>query len=267
MNRKFKVISNFVMLSLTGLLLVMLSFGWYVVNKTSYVNGGTGLTSENDSVTFDTTVIAEIHYLNHVVTTETYTRDDDGSLYLIKRSTHDLELDTTTETNYELSSHEPFFIRSLLPGEYIDITIGYSISDDFDNSNYTIGFMNVNGSGPEGRTSFTLDGKVHYATGAYKWKNISLRSGSRTGTIINDFSTATYSWFGTYNINQNDATNIRIESLSHTWDSDYGSLYYTFRVFEDFTQYYELVGQSSTYTGDALLSFLTMKIGNVYVLV
>ena len=134
MNRKFKVISNFVMLSLTGLLLVMLSFGWYVVNKTSYVNGGTGLTSENDSVTFDTTVIAEIHYLNHVVTTETYTRDDDGSLYLIKRSTHDLELDTTTETNYELSSHEPFFIRSLLPGEYIDITIGYSISDDFDNS-------------------------------------------------------------------------------------------------------------------------------------
>ena len=127
--------------------------------------------------------------------------------------------------------------------------------------------MNVNGSGPTGRASFELDGKTHYATGAYKWKNISLRSGSRSGTVINNFSTANYSWIGSYDINSNDATNLRIETLSHTWDSDYESIYYTFRIFEDFTQYYELVGQSSTYTGDALLSFLTLQIGYVYVLV
>ena len=267
MSRKFKTLFNLLSLSLTSLLLVMLVFGWYAVNKQANVTAGTGLTALNDSVVFDDTVVAEIHYLNHVTTTETYTRSDNGSLYLIKRSIYDQELDTTTETNYSVSDNLPFFISSLLPGEYVDVTIGFSIADSLDGANYTIGFMDVNGSGPTGRTSFELDGKTHYATGAYKWKNISLRSGSRSGTIINNFSTSNYSWIASYDINRNDSTNLRIETLNHTWDSDYESIYYTFRIFEDFTQYYELVGQSSTYTGDALLSFLTLQIGYVYVLV
>jgi hypothetical protein len=40
----------------------------------------------------------------------------------------------------------------------------------------------------------------------------------------------------------------------------------SFSIYEDFTQYYELVGKSSTYTGDALLSFLTLQIGFIYVM-
>lgn len=267
MNKKFKMLFNILSLSLTSLLLVILAFGWYATNKRAEVTSGTGLTALNDSVSFDNTVIAEIHYLNHITTTETYTRSDNGNLYLIKRTVYDEELETTTETNYSLSDRLPFLISSLLPGEYVDVTIGFSISDSLDGADYTIGFMDVNGGGPTGRTSFSLDGKTHYATGAYKWKNISLRSGSRNGTVVSNFNNADYSWIGSYDIDSNDETNLRIETLSHTWDNDYDSLYYTFRIFEDFTQYYELVGQSSTYTGDALLSFLTLQIGYVYVLV
>lgn len=267
MNRKIKTVFNIITLTLTCLLLIILSFGWYAVNKTANVTAGTGLTSLNKPVIFDNTVTAKIHYLNHITTTETYTRSSDGYLYLVNRSIHDDDLDTTTETNFDISSKEPFFIRSLLPGEYVDVTIGFSIADEFDGANFSIGFMNVSGSGLNGTGAFTLDGKTHYATGAYKWKNISLREGSATGTIIDDFQSADYSWFNTYNINQNDSNDLRIETLNHTWDNDYNKVFYTFRVFEDFTQYYELVGQSSTYAGDALLSFLTLQIGLIYVLV
>ena len=109
-----------------------------------------------------------------------------------------------------------------------------------------------------------LDGHKHYAMGAYKWKNISLKDASNT--VINNFSTQDFQWFSPYDITKDDDTNLRIESLNGIWDKDYESLNYTFRVFEDFTQYYELVGKSSTYTGDALLSFLTLQIGFIYVM-
>ena len=56
--RKFKTLFNIISLSLTSLLLVMLAFGWYVVNKQANVTAGTGLTALNDSVVFDDTVIA-----------------------------------------------------------------------------------------------------------------------------------------------------------------------------------------------------------------
>jgi hypothetical protein len=244
-------------------MLIMLSFGWYAVNKQANVNSGTGLTSDNNNVLFSDTITAEINYLNHTKAIETYKRRDNGSLYLTKRSLHDLELDTITNTNYTEADNIGFFIRSLLPGEYVDITIGFSITDDFDHSSYSIGFMNVNGGGSFNKY-FMLDSHKHYAMGAYKWKNISLKDSSNT--VINDFSNADYNWFSSYDINSDDDTNLRIESLNGIWDKDYESLNYTFRVFEDFTQYYELVGKSSTYTGDALLSFLTLQIGFIYVM-
>ena len=273
MNKRFKMISNIIMLSLTALLLVMLSFGWYAVNKTASVEAGTGLTASNDAITFDSTVIAKTYYLKGDITTDTYTREDNGKLYLIKREYYVTEGTAPETQTYTVSNNQPFFIRSLLPGEYVDITFGYSMKDEFDGASYTVGLMNVNGSGSSTAQSFTLDGKTHYATGAYKWKNVSLKSGNITvlesltsGTVVNSFTSAEFAWIGEYDIAKNDDTNIKIATLNHTWDSDYTKLFYTFRIFEDFTQYYELVAQSASYTGDPLLSFLTLDIGNVYVL-
>ena len=262
MNKKFKLISNLIVLSLTSLLLIMLSFGWYAVNKQANVNSGTGLTSDNNNVVFSDTITAEITYLNHTKAIETYKRRDNGSLYLTKRILYDVQPVTPiviTDEDFTEAQNKGFFIRNLLPGEYVDITIGFSITDEFDNSSYSIGFMNVNGN-----KDFMLDGHKHYAMGAYKWKNISLKDASNT--VINNFSTQDFQWFSPYDITKDDDTNLRIESLSGIWDKDYESLNYTFRVFEDFTQYYELVGKSSTYTGDALLSFLTLQIGFIYVM-
>jgi hypothetical protein len=274
MKSKFKIILNMLTLFTTGLLLVALVFGWYVTNKVANVEAGTGLTALNDSITLEDTVIAKIYYLKGDVTTETYQRGANGKLYLIKREFAVAEGEAPATQNYTVSEEKPFFIRSLLPGEYIDITIGYSMDDSFDGANYSVGLMNVNGSGEmTSATNFTLDGKTHYATGAFKWKNISLKSGNITvlqsltsGTVVNNFSSATYAWVGEYDITKNDETNIRIPTLNHTWDNDYTKLFYTFRIFEDFNQYYDLVAQSASYTGDPLLSFLTLDVGNIYIL-
>lgn len=259
--KKLKLICYSTSLLLTMLLLVMLSFGWYAVNKTANVENATGLVGDDGVVQFEDTVLAKIYYLNGNITTETYTRESNGDLYLTKREYYIEEGTPRATENYTVADNQRFFVRSLLPGEYVDVTIGYHMKDEDNGSGYSIGFMDVTGG------SFQLDGKTHYATGAYKWKSVSLKSGSINGTVVNDFSTANYSWFNTYNIASNDETNLRITTHTHTWNTSYGKLFYTFRIFEDFTEYYRLVGQSSTYTGDALLSFLTLNIGRIYVLV
>lgn len=258
MKERTKLIFNITSLLLTALLLIFIVYGWYVTNTSVHVDGITGLTA-SDGVEFEETVKATTYYLSGDRTYDTYTRVSDGSLYLTERRYLIVGDSKPTET-YSVSERKPFFIEKLLPGEYVDITIGYKLPSKNDNMDYTVGFMDVTGG------SFTLDGKTHYATGAFKWQSVSLVSGSINGTVINDFANDELQWINTYNIDSNDNTNLKITTMTHNWQNSYNKLFYTFRIYEDFTEYYRLVGQATNFDGTALLSTLTLNIGYIFVL-
>lgn len=255
---KRKIIINIITLSLTSLLMVFTLFAWYAVNKTANVTAGTGFTADDESVRLLDNVKAKRYFLNGDITTNTYTKNSSGRLVLVESVIY-TALTDTTETINEFSETQYFVIREMLPGEHVDITIGYSMDASKDGSNYRISLKNIVGD------SFVIDGKTHYVTGAFRYKNISLKDEDDLD-VSGFIADLDYTWFNQYSISANDSPTLDMTILNHTWDSDYGSLYYTFSIYEDFTQYYRLIAQSENSYGN-LLSRKNFNIGEIFIVV
>lgn len=256
--KRIRGIVNIIVLSLTSLLLVCSLFAWYAVNKVANVQGGTGVTANEDSVRILDEIKAVRYSLNGDITTNTYHKNSSGQL-ILTRSVIYTALTDTTETITEFQTTEYFVIREMLPGEHVDITIGYTIDDSKDGNGYEIYLRNIVGD------VFVIDGKSHYVTGAFRYKNVSLKDQNQTD--VSDFVADTeYTWFNHYLIDTNDSPTLDMTILHHTWDSDYGYLYYTFSIYEDFTQYYRLIAQSENSYGN-LLSRKNFNIGEIFLMI
>ena len=140
-------------LFLTCLLMVFTLFAWYAVNKQANVTAGTGVTAANESIRILDEVKAVKYSLNGDITTNTYNRNSSGRLVLVKSEIYTAET-KTTETITEFAEVE-FVIGEMLPGEHVDITIGYTIDESKDGSNYTIYLKNIVGD------AFVIDEKTH----------------------------------------------------------------------------------------------------------
>ena len=244
-------------LFLTCLLMVFILFAWYAVNKQANVTAGTGVTAANESIRILDEVKAVKYSLNGDITTNTYNRNSSGRLVLVKSEIYTAETKTTV-TITEFTEVEYFVIREMLPGEHVDITIGYTIDESMDGSNYTIYLKNIVGD------AFVIDEKTHYVTGAFRYKSMSLKD-SNNLDVVGFTPDSDYTWFNEYSISQNDSATLDKTILHHTWDSNYGSLYYTFSIYEDFTQYYRLIAQSENSYGN-LLSRKNFNIGEIFVI-
>lgn len=263
MKNKNKLNLTYSLLSLimTSFLLVITIFGWYVHNKEVSVSSISAKTSDSSTIQILNEVTAVRHNLNGNVITDTYTRNaSNGVLYLTERITRDVTGDepVTTILEYTVDEKVPFNINDLLPGEYIDIKVGYNMVSGNNGKDYAIRLNNVKGK------DFEVDGKTHYATGAFKYAPIKLEDESGN-KIFDNSSSIVYSWFTTYSIAEDDVETVSPVLLNHTWQTSYENLYFTFRICEDFSQYYSLISQASQSYG-ALLSKKKVTIGDIYFL-
>lgn len=260
-HRKFSLISSIISASLCALLLIFSVFAWYVTNSTAEATGLTGVTSENHSIHFTNSVTAVRYSLNGDITTNTYTRSSTGELTLTTSVFYDASDDTTTTTTSGFTSTK-FAINELLPGEYVDITIGYFVDAVNDGKDYSVSLKSISADSFD--IAYNEDGQTrkHYASGAFKYKSISLKDSN--DQTPSDFTADTdSSWITTYDINSNDTLITQIKVLEHTWDNDYGTLYYTFRIEEDFTQYYSLIAASPKSYAN-VLSTKNFNIGMIF---
>lgn len=252
-------------LILTLCLLVIVVSAWYSANTSVKATGITGLTSNDPKVQFEETVTAVRTKLDGQIVTETYKVVSNSKLYLIKRVTSANGI--SIEEIFSEDDKKPLEILAMLPDEYVDITIGYSITS-LDNAAYTVILNNIRGGSFKVKAynqNQEMDVEyIHYATGAFKYKNISLKDAA--GQVLDNFSNEDYTWISTYNPTNDDTTNLKIKILDHTWKSEYQTLYYTFRIYEDFSQYYRLIAQASESYG-ALLSDLRLSIENIFFII
>ena len=288
--KKFNLIKT--ILSITSLLvcsalLIVSMFAWYAVNKTANVEEGLGLTAGDDKIHFTENLIAKKYSIDGTVTKNTYsttsgtlvltksevytvspiteqTYTTDGSLYklvddeMVKVTSGAFD---SEEKYYELNiitsfANTEFRFLYMLPRERIDITVGYYMDFDCDNEAYFLKLHDMTGG------SFTVDGKTHYSTGAFKYKAVSLKD--EDGNNALGFTPdSDYTFLNSYNIAQNDTQYSEMRLYDHVWSNDYENLYFTFSLAEDFSQYYELVSHAEETVG-RLLSNLSFNIGSIF---
>jgi len=258
---KFNLISSLVSATLCALLLVFVIFAWYTANDTVKAEGITGMTASSDCIHYKDEVKAFRHNLDGSTVDNTYMKQSDGSLKLVKQVTFDPKTGgLTTITSF--ASDIYFSITDLLPGEYVDITLGYFMDEECDGYNYNLKLKDITADSFE--VMFNDVDYTHYVTGAFKHKSLSLVD--EEGNTPTDFTPSTdFTWFSTYQINKDDEKIEEVKMLNHKWLNSYESLYYTFRISEDFSQYYRLVNQSTKSYG-TLLSKLGICIGSVYLM-
>lgn len=260
MKSKINLIVNSIMLSITALLLIVSYYAWYTANREVTADGITGVTANNEVVHFDEPVIAKKHCLSgDLITTYYNIRPIDGVLLLTKMEYYSAETGET-ETTTEFQTQQFFDIKEILPGEYVDITIGYSMETSMNNNSYNVRLNGLIGE------LFNIDGFDHSVAGAFKYKSLSLKDEAHkdTDTNVSDFTPDTNPiWFCSYDIASADTVASYINILNHTWKDSYDTLYYTFRIEEDFSQYYQLIREAQNSYGN-VLSNKNFSISNVY---
>ena len=260
--RKRNLIIHTINLILVVCLIVFSCFSWYTANDTVKANGITGATSNSEHIHFKPELKAVRHNLSGDIITNTYEIDTTGKI-ILKRSEYYHKKEDTTEVTTEFNPTEYFNMKEILPGEYIDIEIGYYMDDVLDGSGYQIKLYDLIKDTP-----FVVDGKNHTVAGAFKYKTLSLKDEAHknTDTNVSDFTAdSAFTWFETYNINEDYNESSSVTILNHTWDKDYEYLYFTFRIQEDFSQYYRLISQSENSYG-RLLSRKNFGIGKFMIL-
>lgn len=258
-NSRLNLIYSLLSVIFTSFLLVITVFGWYVSNRETSITGVSASTGSGSPINILNEVTAVRHNLTGNTITDTYTRNSsDGVLYLTKRITRDVtgqEPTTTTET-YTLADKKSFNINELLPGEYVDITVGFNMNSGNNGKEYAIELYNVTGE------AFMVDTYTHYATGAFKYASVSLANEAGT-KIVDNSASLSYTWFNEYSISANDSLELSHSLIEGSWQDSYENLYYTFRIYEDFSQYYNLISQASGSYG-ALLSKKKVTIGSIF---
>lgn len=252
--QKIRTIFSIISLALTALILVFSIFGWYVTNSVATANGITGVSASDDSIQILDTVMAKRYSLNGDITTNTYTKNNDGKLVLVESEIYYESTKTTEEI--EVVGTTYFLINEMLPGEHVDITLGYKLNSSKDNENYRVYMKNITAD------EFVVDTYKHYVTGAFKYKSISLKD--KNGNTADDFTPDTnYTWFNSFQIDKNDTAILDKVILNHKWKNKYEELYYTFSIYEDFTQYYQLIAHAQNSYGN-LLSKKNFNIGELF---
>lgn len=256
MNKKnIRLILNIITLLTTGVLLVISAFAWYITNKEVRATGITAVSASDDTVEILDTVIAKRFCLNEDTITDTYKKTN-GNLVLQKEEIY-TKATNTTEVITEFETIEYFRVKEMLPGEYVNITLGYKM--DKDNNAYKIHLRNITGG------EFTVDGYNHYVTGVFRYQSLSLKD--KAGNDVADFTPdEDYTWFSGYKIDENDSEALEQVILEHTWKNSYEELYYTFSITEDFSQYYKLISQAQNSYGN-LLSQKNFNIGEIFIYV
>ncbi len=258
---KFNLISNITSMLLCLTLLIFGLFAWYTSNKEVTANGITAMTSSETSIHFKDTVTAKRYSLTGDITTNTYTKQSDGTLILTKQVLYVAKDDSTT-TVTEFATTTYFSITELLPGEYVDVTVGYYMDPECNGNTYKLKLTNI--VADSFKVQYNEVDYTHYVTGAFKHRSLSLKD--EAGNTPANFTASTEdTWFSSYEINQNDSSTVEVQILNHTWLNSYESLYYTFRITEDFSQYYQLIAKSSESYGN-LLSEKNFKIGKIYLM-
>ena len=243
-------------------LIVFFTYSWYTANDTVKANGITGATSNSEQIHFKPELRSIRHNLSGDIITNTYRIDSTGRIILTRSEYYNKKEDTTDITT-EFNPTQYFDMSEILPGEYIDIEIGYYMDDELDGTTYQIKLYDLKKDTP-----FNIDGKLHTVAGAFKYKTISLKDDAHkeTTTNVSDFTADTnFTWFETYNIAENYDRASSVTILNHTWNKNYEYLYFTFRIQEDFIQYYRLISQSENSYG-RLLSNLNFNIGKFMII-
>lgn len=200
--------------------------------------------------------------------------------------------DKTTET---VTVYEKYLIDNILPGEYIDVTIGFYLTDSsLQSKGYTITLgdfaseeentfnLNVNTTTTEnGTTSTSSSTKQCGVLPAFKWGIPSEENGNDTTTYTffhgkYDSSNNTNGGFFYYINGGDDSTYTETIEKNGTWDdsnlstngdgTDCTSVSFTFRIMEDFTEYYKLFDYTvsgGTAEYDNYLSNKIMNIGQI----
>lgn len=262
MNNKIRLFVNIFTLIVTSFLLIFFIFGWYTSNKNVNANGISASSADVKNIFIEKYLNTIRYNLNKDIIYDTYEVSSDGMLYLIERHTDYYDSNKTDETvSYSVVDKKPFFISEMLPGEYIDIKIGFSMSELKNNTSFKICLNNVSGD------TFKLDESdlcYHNASCAFKYASVSLYD-SFNNKIFDNSESITYKWFNIPKIDESDPISFDINLCSETWKSSYVKLYYTFRIFEDFEKYYDLINEASN-VKEALLSNLNLKIDKIYIL-
>ena len=201
-SRKFSLISSIISASLCALLLIFSIFAGYVTNSTASVEGITGVTSGNNSIHFTDTVVAKRYCLNGDIITNTYRRNSAGELTLIQSVFEDYS-ESTSSTQSSGFTSTSFSINELLPGEYVDITIGYYVDEVNDGKDYSVSFKSITADTFNVVYDEDNHSHTHYASGAFKYQSIDLKdSNNQTPSDFTPDSEST--WITTYDINKND---------------------------------------------------------------
>ena len=233
--KRIRLILNISTLFVCVFLLISTMFAWYTSNKNVSANGISASTDNSNAIIIEPTITTVRHNLNKDTIESVYSMDDNGSLWLksyIKKDKDSVVLENQNDPKDNNGNSIPFRIEEMLPGEYIDITFGFYLKEEYDNTAFKIKLMNIS----------LVD---------------------KNETFSKKYSDANYIWLPSYKINESDQNNIEMTILNETWKNSYGVLCYTFRIYEDFTQYYNLIAQAQKSYG-ALLSNKDLSIGQIY---
>ena len=246
-------ICSFIMLLFAFVSVISGIFAWFTVNQST----------KSDNVTVDTNdenvhfrnLIEITRYYNSSIVSDTWYHCEDGD-------TNYYEYSLSTGYVYDDDSNLiPMTISSILPNEYIDITLWYYPDDECKNNTYNLCLVDLddlNGKF-ELTDSQTSTSYSHSALGVFRVGEVD------TDTHLVDDSN--WKWLCTYNGNYLDDTtysSVSFKSGSFSTEStttiDNVSYYSTtFRIELNLTQYYDVLTKATTNA----LSELYVKIGGI----
>jgi len=271
-----------VIVAITVSLAYFFAYAWFAQNNAVSAGGMIATLNADKGMSFTDTVTAVHYKLTGKKIEYTYSVNDDGTLTL-------------------KTDNSDYLIESILPGEYIDVKIGFYITDpELKGKSYTVSFNdfaydkgNTETDNTKRENTFILLGKnlkdgyknvVFGVLPAFKW------STNPTNDTNGDDTTSDYKFFhGEYSSADDDTTttidetkcgffyyadgsddsNYSEEITSGTWGEDnlkqseatttnFEAVYLTFRIKEDFTEYYKLF--DSNVTGADYYNYLSDKI-------
>ena len=267
---KTKMILSIVsILTVASLLTVVVfsTFAWFTINDKAVMNGFNLSTSNDTFMEYGSVIKAVRTNLNGSFVTNTYSNVD-GKLK-IKTSTiqESIEDEPTNNLPNELGN---FLFAEMLPGEYVDISVPYRVTKVPEYGfKYSISLTAFNKTGsfvvPYNNVDYT-----HYVLGVFKYRPISLNisyNDERDDYLyIFPEDEYDYKWLSSYTLNEDDklpsAVYIFKDHEFSTYLSTYRECTLTFRIYESFDQYFDLIKESGTYQGN-LLSQKTFSIGNL----
>lgn len=257
--------------------IVYFCFAWYAKNAAVTASGMFASVSTDMGMEFTSTVTAVHHQLSDDTITYTYTKADDGTLTLTGKSTTYAE---TGETEDASSVSGEYLIEDILPGEYIDVTIGFYLTDsELVGKDYEISLADF---AFESANTFTLSGdnlgntyNVTYGVlPAFKWRTVSTVGEKDTDTTTYTFFHGEYSssntsggffYYASESGGANDSDYSEVITTG-TWAEEnvigaenYSAVPLTFRIKEDFSEYYKIF----SYTNADYSNYLSNKIMSV----